>query len=307
LSILALAACSPKQEAVTIQRDDLSIQANMIFFYYDDLEKAVDFYEGILGLTLVLDYEFAKAYRISESSYICLVDHTQGMHDVSEPKTVALDFMTQQIEGWYTYLREQDVEIHTPLKEPTDYPFRNFIVSDPEGYLLEFESFTEHPQNKKLQEKVKRTTTFYSEPGAVTSRPTDLGIQANIYWLYYEDLDEAKKFYESILGLEPLTDEGFSDVYASSTSSFIGLVGPTGGLHSPTEQKAVNIGFFTKEVRDWYHYLSDRGVAMRGPLDEIEEGLVHAFVCFDPGGYFLEFDKFLDDERNHKLREILNY
>jgi catechol 2,3-dioxygenase-like lactoylglutathione lyase family enzyme len=279
----------------------------MVFFYYEDLAKAVDFYERVMGLKLVLDYDFAKAYRISETSYVCLVDHEQGMHDVSEPKTVALDFVTQQIDAWYAYLQEQDVEVHTPLKEPSDYPFRSFVVSDPEGYLLEFESFTEHPQNQKLQEVVKQTTTFYPESRAPTSRPADLGVQANIYWLYYDDLEEAKEFYESVLGLEPLTDVGFSDVYASSPSSFIGLVGPTGGLHPPTKEKAVNVGFFTKEVGDWYRYLSDHGVTMREPLDEIEEGLVHAFVCFDPGGYFLEFDKFLDDERNKELRKILNY
>jgi catechol 2,3-dioxygenase-like lactoylglutathione lyase family enzyme len=292
---------------VPIQRNDLNIQANMVFFYYEDLAKAVDFYERIMGLPLVLDYDFAKAYRISETSYVCLVDHEQGMHDASEPKTVVLDFMTRQIDGWYAYLQDQEVEVHTPLKEPSDYPFRSFVVSDPEGYLLEFESFTEHPQNQKLQEKVKRTKTYYPEPQASTSRPEHLGIKANIYWLYYDDLEGAKEFYESVLGLDPLTDEGFSDVYASSPSSFIGLVGPTGGLRPPTKVKAVNVGFFTKEIEDWYRYLSDRGVVMREPLDEIEEGLVHAFVAFDPEGYFLEFDKFLDDERNHKLLEILNY
>jgi hypothetical protein len=42
-------------------------------------------------------------------------------------------------------------------------------------------------------------------------------------------------------------------------------------------------------------------------LADLEEGLVHAFVGYDVGGYYLEFDKFLDDERNKALLEILNY
>jgi hypothetical protein len=134
-----------------------------------------------------------------------------------------------------------------------------------------------------------------------------LGIQGNIIWLYYEALAPAQSFYENIMGLELLVDEGFDVIFSSSPTSFIGVVGPTSGLHRYTEKKALNIGFFTKEVEKWYEYLVSQKVEMRAPLDDVEEGLVHAFVGFDVGGYYLEFDKFLEDERNEKLRTILKY
>jgi catechol-2,3-dioxygenase len=287
--------------------EDLTFQANMVFFYYKDLEKAADFYENVLGLNLILDYGLAKAYRISQTSYICLVDEKEGMHDVSEPKTITLAFLTEELEEWYEYLLGRGVEMRSPLKDLSDSPFRAFVALDPEGYFLEFETYFDHPQNTKLINQLKTTKAFYSSTEDARPRPESLGIQGNIIWLYYEDLDPAGEFYETVLGLELLVDEGFDKIYASSPSSFIGVVGPTSGLHRFTEKKSVNIGFFTKEVDKWYQLLLSRGVEMRAPLADLEEGLVHAFVGYDVGGYYLEFDKFLEDERNKALLEILNY
>jgi catechol 2,3-dioxygenase-like lactoylglutathione lyase family enzyme len=235
------------------------------------------------------------------------VDEEQGMHDASEPKTVTLAFLTEELEDWYAYLVDKGIEIHAPLKEPSDNPFRGFVALDPEGYYLEFETYFDHPQNEKLIKQLETTNALYPINEEPSSRPEGLGIQGNIIWLYYEDLEPAREFYESVLGLELLVDEGFDVIFRSSPTAFIGLVGPTSGLHLHTPKSALNLGFFTKEVNDWYRYLSGKQVEMREPLDEIEEGLVHAFVCFDVGGYFLEFDKFLDDEKNEKLRSILKY
>ena len=85
----------------------LKIQANLVFLYYPDLDAAERFYTGLLGLEKVLDYGFARICRISQSTYIGLVDETKGMHDPGEPKTVTLSFVTDEIDGWYDYLAEQ--------------------------------------------------------------------------------------------------------------------------------------------------------------------------------------------------------
>ena len=106
----------------------LSIQANLVFFYYPDLEEAERFYGDILGLEKVLDYGFAKIYRISLSTFIGLVDETKGMHDPSEPKTVTLSFVTQEIDQWYQYLKSQEVEIRNPLKDASRHPTRGFVA-----------------------------------------------------------------------------------------------------------------------------------------------------------------------------------
>jgi hypothetical protein len=60
--------CKEKQE-IQEKTEDLGIQANMVFFYYPDLEEAEQFYAEVLGLKKVLDYGFAKILRISRTIY----------------------------------------------------------------------------------------------------------------------------------------------------------------------------------------------------------------------------------------------
>ena len=186
--------CKEKQE-VEDKTEDLGIQANMVFFYYPDLVEAEQFYAEVLGFEKVLDYGFAKILRISRTSFIGLVDETKGMHNPDEPKTVTLSFVTDEIDGWYRYLQEQGVKMRGELSDASRHPTRGFVAYDPAGYFLEFEHFLEHPQNEKLLEKLKAVPAVYPEKTQATFRPIELGIQANIIWLYYRDIPAAQRFY----------------------------------------------------------------------------------------------------------------
>ena len=157
LTAALLTGFSSEPSQSSFSREDLDIQANMVFFYYEDIEEPSDFYQNVLGLELVLDYGSAKAYRISQTSYVCLVDEKSGMHDASESKTVTLAFLTEELEAWYAYLQEQGVEMRSPLKPPSDNTFRGFVALDPGGYFLEFETFSDHPQNTKLLNRLRTT------------------------------------------------------------------------------------------------------------------------------------------------------
>ena len=67
----------------------LTVQANIVFLYYRDVPAAQRFYEDVIGLTLTVDQGFAKIYQVSPTSFIGLVDETQGLHRASEAKAVA--------------------------------------------------------------------------------------------------------------------------------------------------------------------------------------------------------------------------
>jgi catechol 2,3-dioxygenase-like lactoylglutathione lyase family enzyme len=297
LVVLMVNGLAMEQKKTAVNRRDLHIQANMVFLYYKNLPGAINFYENVLGLTPVLDYGFAKAYRISKSSFVCLVDETKGMHKTSEPKTVTLSFITGEVDAWYKYLTAKGVKIHSPLKSSTRIPIRGFVACDVEGYLLEFETFLEHDQNKKLLERLAKFPA--------KTRSNGLGVQGNVIWLYYKDLKQAQTFYENVLGFQLLVDQGFAKVYSSSAAGFIGLVDEAKGLHRFSKEKSVNIGFFTRELDEWYEYLLQQGLKMRGPLEEGVKGLVRAFVTYDPGGYYLEFDKFNPHKKNELIIKIL--
>jgi catechol 2,3-dioxygenase-like lactoylglutathione lyase family enzyme len=284
---------------------DLEIRANLVFFYYHDLARAQQFYEEILGLERVLDYGFATIHKVSPSFYLGLVDEKEGMHKISEPKTATLAFVTDEVDGWYDYLKEQGVELRGPVGDATRHPTRGFVAYDPEGYFLEFETFLDHPQNMKLMSQLEGVKSIFPKHGLNTYRPQHLGVRANVLWLYYNDLAEAQQFYENVIGQKLLVDQGFAKVYTSSKAGFIGLVDQAQGLHRFSEEKSVNVSFITPQVDEWYKALKRKGLEMRSPLDDAEEGLVRAFVTYDVAGYFLEFDWFYEQEENRILLKHL--
>jgi catechol 2,3-dioxygenase-like lactoylglutathione lyase family enzyme len=287
-----------------IENSDKGIQANLIFFYYNNLDQVLHFYRDTLGLEIVLDYGFAIVLRVSKTLYLGLVHETKGKHRASEPKTVTLSTVTAEIDAWYEYLLEKGVRMHKQLSDSSRLPIRGFVALDPEGYFLEFEKFLEHPQNEKLLPRLSSADAVYSSADQ-DSRPKDLGILANIIWLYYIDLAEAQKFYEDVFGFDLLVDQGFARVYTSSPSVFLGLVDQAQGLHKFSEEKAVTVSFITEKIDSWYEQLLEKGLKMREKLADSGSIPVRAFVTSDLAGYFLEFDRFLEDERNNKILSLL--
>ena len=304
--LFLLPACASQNKEKEFNVTDLSIQANLVFYYYKDLDRAVDFYSRVLGLETVLDYGFARVFRISESTFVGVVDETEGMHTTAEPKTATLSFITEEVEAWYGHLSSQGVEIHRPLSESSRIPIKGFVAKDPEGYLLEFETFRPDPQNEQILERLEGVPTHYRNLESSESTAPNRGIRGNILWLYYEDLEGAQRFYESRMGLKLLVDQGFAKVYSSSKSGFIGLVDAAQGLHGFTETKAVNVAFTTRDVERWYRHLLALGLEMRNDLDYAEGDRVKAFVTYDPAGYFLEFHWIMEHPDNKAFLEILS-
>jgi len=303
--IFLITNCEKKEDKMNSEFNNLHIKANMLFLYYSDINKAFDFYNTVLGLECVLDYGFARAYQISKSSLVCLVDETKGMHKTTEPKTVTLSFITQEVDAWYEYLLSKGVKMHSPLKGSSENPIRGFVALDCEGYFLEFETFKEHPENENLLPILSSNAAIYPAGNRENTRPKELGIQGTVYWLYYKDVAAAREFYENYLGLELLVDQAFSQVYTSSETGFIGLVDEIRGLHHFSEKKSVNVGFITDEIESWYKHLVDKEVKIKDPLEDSVEGLVKAFVAYDPAGYYLEFDTFPERDQNERLLKML--
>jgi predicted enzyme related to lactoylglutathione lyase len=143
----------------------------------------------------------------------------------------------------------------------------------------------------------------YSE---VESRPKELGVQATVLWLYYRDLVLVQRFYEDLFGVQLLVDQGWAKVYQAAGSGFIGLVDGKHGLHQATEQKSVTVSFFTDDVDSWFERAKTcPGFKLRTEEVTVEYGRVRLFVGYDPEGYFLEWDTFLEVGENDLLPQQL--
>ena len=279
------------------------ILASNVFYYYADVEKAHLFYRDILGFETVCDYGFAKIMRICATSYITLVDVAKGMHSLDEPQSTTIAMVTDEVAEWYEYLQEQGVTIERPYTVKDGSGHDGFVALDPEGYFLEFEVFNPHAENERLLPVVDDMETIYDLSG---SRPDELGVKATVQWLYYDDLAAAQTFYEALLGAEMICDQGWAKIYQISESSLIGLVDGAKGLHKVSEKKRVTVSFLTDNIKAWFEKAkATAGFELRTQEITDESGMVNIFVGYDPTGYFLEWDQFLDVPGNATLMQHL--
>jgi lactoylglutathione lyase len=116
------------------------IDMNIVFIYFNDLAKAMNFYEDVLGFTLAIDQGWTKIYQSSTSGYIGLVDGTRGYHKASEVKPLILCFRVPDVDAWYQYLLSQGVPMLKDIKNSEELHIRAFLIEDPEGHTLEFQS-----------------------------------------------------------------------------------------------------------------------------------------------------------------------
>ncbi len=279
------------------------VLATNAFYYYEDVDAAWAFYRDLLGFETVADYGFAKILRVAPASYLTLVDETRGMHSVDEPRSVTLAIVTEEVEEWWDYLSGLDVPMRAELGEVEPGKAHDgFVAIDPEGYFLEFERFNPHEENVDLVPLLADIEPLGPAQG---SRPPELRVQGTVLWLYYNDIPAMQAFYEELLGVDLLVDQGWAKVYQGSRTGFIGLVDGERGLHTATEEKSVTVSFLTSDVAAWRERTERQGLEARTPELGTEGGRVTTWVAYDPEGYFLEWDTFLEDEENARLLPLL--
>lgn len=306
LAICLLGACARYQEPTAVNPlQQFGITANNAFFYYDDLDRATAFYTETLGIRMAADYGFAKILHIAPTSYLVLVDADEGMHSTDEPKSVAIALVTDQLDEWHTYLQTQDIEWRSGYDPVVGRPHHGFVILDPEGYYLEFERFNRHAENAQLMPLLDAIESVPAQPLAESGQ-AGLGFKATVLWLYYKDMEGIQQFYQDRLGLSLLVDQGWAKIFQTSPSGYIGLVDETRGMHSFSEQKAVTVSFITDDLRGWFDYVKDSAAFELRATELSEDGpRVLAFVGYDPEGYYLEFDTFLEHPDNVQLLEML--
>jgi hypothetical protein len=181
------------------------------------------------------------------------------------------------------------------------------VAYDPEGYFLEFERFNPHPENERLLPILSQAESIYPEPGASTRCPAGLGFKATVLWLYYKDMENIQDFWGRVMGFEQVVDQGWAKIYAVSPTGFVGPVDGTRGMHSWTETKCVTVSCITNTLDEWFAHLRNQNAfKLRTPAIE-EEGRAGArvFVGYDPEGYYLEFNSFLDTDANKEFLALL--
>jgi len=290
-------------EPTGIESKRPDIIATNAFYYYADVESAWSFYRDTLGLETVVDYGFAKIVRLADSSYLTLVQASEGMHSTSEPKTVTMSLVTGELSRWHEHLSTKAVPMQIEYRGTGEQVSNSFVAVDPEGYFLKFVRFNPDPNDESY-------VAAFADAKPVISSVEDskgkLGIRATAFSAYFENLDDIRPFYESLFEVAPAGQLDGVETYQLSSSGFLVLVEGGDELHQPTPENGVTLSFLSTDVDAWFERATQwPGFELRTPEVLNEGGLVRVFVGYDPDGIFLEWDTFLDVPENDTLLEYL--
>jgi predicted enzyme related to lactoylglutathione lyase len=116
-------------------------------------------------------------------------------------------------------------------------------------------------------------------------------IDGQITFLYTNILDETSKFYEEVIGLDLVLDQGKCRIYQATEGGYIGFC----QRHTaPVNPSNLIITLVTPSVDEWYERLVKKGVVFEKPPQENPDFKIYHTFLKDPNGYLVEIQKFLD-------------
>ena len=121
-------------------------------------------------------------------------------------------------------------------------------------------------------------------------------LSSQITFLYFKELAGPANFFEEILQLKKVDDQGFARIYKISGGAFIGIVDEAQGYCDAPAAKNMLITLVTEDVHQWYERLKAAGVAIDAAPAIHEKANVEGFFFEGPGGYAFEIQKFLNPE-----------
>ena len=120
-------------------------------------------------------------------------------------------------------------------------------------------------------------------------------IDQQLTFLVCRDLAQTAVFYEEVLGLPLILDQGSCRIYQTATGAFLGFCRQLGPQLTAREQTAgIILTLVSPDVDGWYHYLLDAGVTIEKPPTHNEKFNIYQLFARDPSGYLLEIQTFLD-------------
>ena len=117
-----------------------ALQGQVMFLPTDDLQKIIDFYEGIFGLELVRDQKLCRIYKTGSASYLGFCERG---YTIPTDYRVVITLLMDDVDGVYKLLKAQNVTTESSPSLSERFNVYQFFVRDPNGYLLEVQRFIE--------------------------------------------------------------------------------------------------------------------------------------------------------------------
>jgi catechol 2,3-dioxygenase-like lactoylglutathione lyase family enzyme len=116
-------------------------------------------------------------------------------------------------------------------------------------------------------------------------------IDQQVTFLYTRDLAQTAAFYEEVMGLSQVLDQGSCKIYRISDDAFLGYCERE---NAPEVPQGIIFTLVTRAVDAWYEHLANRGVTFEKPPQvNADYNIYHCFLR-DPNGYLIEIQQFYD-------------
>lgn len=126
-----------------------------------------------------------------------------------------------------------------------------------------------------------------------------LDVRGQISFLYFDDLDAACDFFENTLGLPLVCDQGWSKIYRTSATSYVGAVDRSRGACKATTRDGVLTSLVVVNFDEMRKRLEDKGISFDHPPHYSESLQIKSMMFIGPEGYKFEVEEFLSDaDRN---------
>jgi catechol 2,3-dioxygenase-like lactoylglutathione lyase family enzyme len=122
------------------------------------------------------------------------------------------------------------------------------------------------------------------------------GVDGTIVNLYYADLAGAVRFWHEGLGFPVAADQGWAVLLRLAEGSFLGLVDGARGHLRPQPASAVLVTLLVDDLPAWRARAQQAGATGLTPTEHRKDLGIERFFCRDPGGYELEFQRFVRPE-----------
>lgn len=117
----------------------------------------------------------------------------------------------------------------------------------------------------------------------------DLPLQQQITFLSTRDLAATARFYEDVLGLLLVRDQGDCRIYRVVENAYIGFCRRDS---APEEPQGVILTLITPDVDGWYARLRAAGAPVEKPPQANPKYAIYHCFLRDPNGYLIEVQRF---------------
>lgn len=117
----------------------LPVDAQITFLPVAHLQRSAAFYEGALGLPLVVDQGTCRIYRACASAYLGICERRGAVPDPG----VIVTLVSPAVDAWHDRLAAAGAEVVAAPSHSEQYRIYHAFYRDPDGHLVEIQEFAE--------------------------------------------------------------------------------------------------------------------------------------------------------------------